>query len=76
MLSMLTILNFMDAVNIGFVNKSIDAVPGRSLSICVAILGPKPPDIDPIRRIPISLLVSIVNTATGIYIIPNNINLV
>ena len=56
----------MTAVIIGFVNESVDAaVPGSSLTICVAILDPKPPDIDPMRRIPIEILVSTVNTATG-----------
>lgn len=69
---MLTILNYnVIAVNIGFVNKSVDAAPGESMSICVAILDPKPPDIDPIRRIPITILVSTANTSTG----QSNINL-
>ena len=61
-----TILNYyMTAVNVGFVNKSVDAAPGGSMSICVTILDPQPPDIDPIRRIPIAILVSTVNNSTG-----------
>jgi hypothetical protein len=58
----------LTAVTIGFVNESVDgAVPGRTLSICVAILDPKPPDIDPMWRIPIEILVSTANAATGMY---------
>ena len=61
----------MTAVIIGFVKESDDAaVPGDSLTICVAILDPKPPDIDPTRRIPIEILFSTANTATGM----SNIN--